>query len=65
VTSAALIARQCTVLPLLLTHLPLVLAPARPRLQTELLARLEANPGAGVTSQDLEIATQRALEQAV
>lgn len=52
-------------LPLLLTHLPLVLAPARPRLQTELLARLEANPGAGVTSQDLEIATQRALEQAV
>ena len=33
--------------------------------QTELMARMEANPEVGVTAQDLEIATQRALEQAV
>lgn len=34
-------------------------------MMSSLLARLEANPEGGVTSQDLEIATQRALEQAV
>lgn len=34
-------------------------------MMSELFARMESNPEGGVSAQDLEIATQRALEQAV
>ena len=34
-------------------------------MMSELFARMESNPGGGVSAQDLEIATQRAVEQAV